>query len=93
MPTPKELKNQARTLKHVMAIGKNGITEGNVKLLQRELEQKGLVKVKLLRGFLGEGEAKLDRKEAGARLAKLGQGQLVQVVGNVVVLYRPMQRA
>ena len=69
-----------------MSVGKNGITAGTIIQLDKELERRGLVKVKLLRAFLGET---VDRKEAAAELAMKGRAKLVQVVGNVVVLHRP----
>ncbi len=80
----RKLRDEAKRLRPVMAIGKQGITQGSVQLLGRELEQKGLVKVKLLRSHLAER----DRHAAAAELAALGQATLVQVVGNVVVLYK-----
>lgn len=76
------LRREAQSLAPVMSIGKNGITAGSVTLLQRELDQKRLVKVKLLKAFV-DGN---DRKEAAQRLASFSGALLVQVVGNVVVL-------
>lgn len=90
-PQEKLLADQARSLKAVMNIGKNGMTQGSLQLLDRELDQRGLVKVKLLRSHL-EASGK-GRKEVAEELAMFAHARLVQVVGNVVVLYRPMKRA
>jgi RNA-binding protein len=85
-PRDKELVEKARYLRHVMAIGKSGVTEGSVNLLRRELEQKRLVKVKLLSNYLrASGRSRHDVAE---ELARLSGGRLVQVVGNVVVLHK-----
>ena len=80
------LRNQARNLIPVMAIGKNGITQGSVQQLEKELDVRGLVKVRLLKGYL-EGHT-IERKEGAAELAKLARATLVQIVGNIAVLYR-----
>ena len=86
-PRDKELVDKARYLSHVMAIGKNGVTEGSIKLLHRELEQKHLVKVKLLNNYLHASGR--NRHDVAEEVARLSGGRLVQLVGNVVVLYKP----
>jgi len=85
-PRDRTLKDKAKALKAVMVIGKNGITQGSITLLDRELEQKGLVKVKLLANYLRASGR--DRKEVAQELAALGCARLISLVGNVVVLYR-----
>jgi RNA-binding protein len=86
MATDKELADKARHLRHVMAIGKGGVTEGGITLLRRELEQKRLVKVKLLANYLrASGRSRHDVAE---ELARLSGARLIQLVGNVVVLHK-----
>ena len=85
-PSDKRLADEARSLKAVMNVGKNGLTAGAVALLRRELDQKRLIKVKILKGYL-DASGK-DRKEAAAEIASLGQARLVQLVGYAAVLYK-----
>lgn len=82
----RRLREEAKHLRPVMQIGKNGITEGSVKLLQRELEQKGLVKVKLLKAYLDATEKR--KQEVGEELARLTGAALIQVVGHTIILYK-----
>ncbi|RME30952.1 YhbY family RNA-binding protein, partial [Candidatus Woesearchaeota archaeon] len=79
---------RARTLQPIMSVGKNGITQGTVQLLDRELEQKQLVKVKLLRAFTQDH----NRKEAAAELARFTKSRVVLAVGNTIVFYRPRRQ-
>ncbi len=80
----KALRQKARTLQPIMSVGKNGLSPGLVALLDRELEQKSLVKVKFLRAFLHEH----DRRDAAAELARLTHSSLVLAVGNTAVFFR-----
>ncbi len=82
----KLLRDRARNIPHVMNVGKNGITAGTIKQLDKELDRTELVKVRFLRAALGEDG---DRKALAADLAMKARARLVQVVGNVVVLHRP----
>lgn len=79
----KRLRQEAQALKAVMSIGKNGITEGTITLLQRELEQKSLVKVKLLKGFIGR-----DQKEVAEELARFTKAKVIQMIGHTIILYK-----
>lgn len=81
-----DVRKQAKTLPAIMQVGKQGLTQGTVLLLDRELEQKGLVKVKFLRAFTGGDREKRD--EAAARLASLTTSQLILSVGNTATYYR-----
>lgn len=82
-----DLKKQAKALQPIMSIGKNGLTQGTVELLDRELEQKQLVKVKLLRAYLHEH----DRTEAAEELARFTQSRAILTVGNTITFYRARQ--
>ena len=66
----------------VVHVGKDGISEGLVAALDTALATHELVKVKL-----GES-AGADRRAIGAALAEASAGELVQVLGRTVLVYR-----
>ncbi len=66
----------------VVQVGKDGISEGLVAALDTALETHELVKVKL-----GEA-AGADRRALGAAVAEAVGGELVQVLGRTVLVYR-----
>jgi len=67
----------------VVQVGKDGLDDGLVAAVDRALTDHELVKVKV-----GEG-AGLDRHEAAEELARRTGSELAQVLGNIVLLYRP----
>ena len=66
----------------VVQVGKDGISEGLVAALDVALDTHELVKVKL-----GEA-AGADRRAMGAAVAEAAGGELVQVLGRTVLVYR-----
>ena len=66
----------------VVQVGKEGISEGLVSALDVALETHELIKVKL-----GEA-AGTDRRALGAAVAEAVGGELVQVLGRTVLVYR-----
>lgn len=77
-----EQKKAAQRLKPVLSIGKNGLTQGSLELINRELEQKSLIKIKVLKGGPQE------KQEVIARVTKELSCELVQSIGHVFVIYR-----
>jgi RNA-binding protein len=77
------LRGIARQLKTDVNVGKAGLSEGAIGHVQALLEQRELVKLRLL------DPAAQDRKQAAADLAQRAGAALVDVVGRVLVLYRP----
>ncbi|HEX6835620.1 MAG TPA: ribosome assembly RNA-binding protein YhbY [Polyangia bacterium] len=76
------LRGLGHHLEPVVQVGKDGISEGLVAALDVALETHELVKVKL-----GES-AGSDRKALGAAVAEAVGGELVQVLGRTVLVYR-----
>ncbi len=66
----------------VVQVGKDGISEGLVAALDVALDTHELIKVKL-----GES-AGADRRAIGAAVAEAAGGELVQVLGRTVLVYR-----
>lgn len=78
------LRALAHHLKPVVHIGKEGINESTIDATEEALHTRELLKLRVLDG------APEDARTAGRALAEsLENVELVQVIGNVVVLYRP----
>ena len=87
-PTPltgkqsRHLRALAHGLRPTVLIGKAGITDPLLSEIDAALLAHELIKVKVA------SDAPLETKEAGASLAEHSGGQVAQVIGHVVVLYR-----
>ena len=79
----RELRALAHHLDPVVQVGKGGVTRGLVAQVEKALLDHELVKVKVL------SEAPLDRKIAAAQLGSQTASDVVQLVGRIVVLYKP----
>jgi RNA-binding protein len=79
----RHLRALAHDMKPIVQVGKGGIDEGLLGALEQALADHELVKVKV-----GES-AGLDRHEAAENLATATKSQVAQVLGNIVLLYRP----
>lgn len=77
------LRSLAHGLRPVVNVGGDGLTEGIVQATVEALAEHELIKVKVQQGFEG------DRREAARELAEAAQADLTQVIGRVIVLYRP----
>ena len=85
MITPRErsaLRGVGNTLKPLLTIGKEALSESVLRQLDGLLEHHELVKIKLLK------TAEVDRHELADQLTAKAGAQLVQVIGRTVLLYR-----
>jgi RNA-binding protein len=78
----KQLRAIGHKLKPVVSIGGNGLSEAVIAELDRALEQHELIKVKLA---VGGREA---RTAVSAELCAVTGAQLVQSVGNIILVLR-----
>jgi RNA-binding protein len=76
------LKAQAQRLKATLKVGKEGLSPRLLVALGQLLGHHELVKVKF-------SDFKAQKKELAPQLAEKSHSQLIMMVGNVVVLYRP----
>lgn len=76
------LRGLGNTLKPLLQIGKDALSESALRQLVGLLEQHELVKIKLLK------TAEVDRHELADELAEKADAQLVQVIGRTMLLYR-----
>lgn len=77
----RRLKARAQKLKAVVRIGRHGLSEALLKGVEDALNHHGLIKVKF-------DDLKDRKKELAPRLAEKTGSEMIQRVGNVVVLYR-----
>ena len=81
----KTLRSLARQRETNIIIGKQGITEAVIKHIDTELSRHELIKIRLPKTIE-------DRKEAAGQLARATEASLIDLIGYVVVLYRPNEK-
>ncbi len=74
---------EGNRLKTEIWIGKDGISEGTLRTLENSFNTKELVKIKL------QESAPLNCKDSAERLCSRSGAELVQIIGNTLLLYRP----
>lgn len=79
----RHLRALGHALRPVAQVGKEGISDGMIAAVDRALADHELVKVKIAES------AGLDREDAAEELASRTESSVAQVLGNVVLLYRP----
>lgn len=77
-----KLRTMAQKIDPLIQIGKGGISENLLDSASNILDKRELLKVKLLRN------ADIEKEEAATALCQLLKAELVQQIGNVLVLYR-----
>jgi RNA-binding protein len=77
----RKLRSRAMTLPADLKLGKAGLTPEFLASLQALFNHRDLVKIRL-------ESFKEERKSLAPELARQAEAELVQLVGNVVVLYR-----
>lgn len=79
----RHLRALAHPLKPLVQVGKGGIDDGLVAAVDQALADHELIKVRV-----GENAA-ADRHDVAEELAGKTKSQIAQVLGNIVLLYRP----
>lgn len=77
-----ELRRKAMLLEPILRIGKNGLTESTVNEIKKLLNQRKLIKIKLLKSFVKDN----NKKTLAREIAEKTNAELIQQVGFVVVL-------
>jgi len=80
-----KLKREALILNPVAWVGKNGLTEQVKEEIKKQLKDKKLIKVKVLRSYIEEN--KVNKKDFALQLAQEVDAELVQKLGFIVILY------
>lgn len=83
----KRFRRIGHELKPVVMTGGQGLTEAVIAEIDRALEDHELIKVRI------NGEDREERAAAMAAVAAQCKAQAVQVIGKIVLLYRPARKA
>ncbi|MCH9645230.1 MAG: ribosome assembly RNA-binding protein YhbY [Proteobacteria bacterium] len=78
----KFLRSKGHSLKPVVMMGQHGLTEGVLAELDSSLETHELLKIKV------RGDDREDKQRIIDEILQKTQAHLVQVIGNVMVIYR-----
>lgn len=76
------LRSKAHHLKPIFQVGKGGVNENMVKQIAEALEARELIKVSVLQN------CEFDRDEVAEQLASGAKAELVQIIGNIIVIYK-----
>ncbi|NOX38395.1 MAG: ribosome assembly RNA-binding protein YhbY [Calditrichaeota bacterium] len=78
------LRARGNRLKPELWIGKEGISDGTIQTLENSFNTKELVKVKL------QENCPLSRHQVAEILCQRTGAELVQILGNTILLFRPL---
>jgi RNA-binding protein len=87
----RERKNKAAQSRPDVIIGKQGLYQSMVEELDRRLDEKEIIKVKMLR--TAERAEEAGRREIARRAAEATDARLLEVRGRTFILYRPKRKA
>jgi RNA-binding protein len=76
------LRSKAHHMKPLFQVGKQGVTDNLIEQLVDILEKRELIKVNLLQN------APLPKEEVSKQLAHQTGAQVIQIIGNTIVLYK-----
>lgn len=79
------LTSESHSLNPVVMVGSQGLTEGVSSAIDKALTDHQLIKVKFQ-------DFKEGRKEIARTMAIENHAQLVRVIGNIAILYRPAKK-
>ncbi len=77
----KQLKSQAHLLKPVIRVGQSGLTKSVLDEIELTLNTHELIKIKIR-------AEKEDRIQISAQIVKASQAELIQSIGQIIVIYR-----
>lgn len=81
------LKGLAMTMDPILQIGKSSLTPEITQAVDEALAARELIKIHVLKNCADDG------KELAATLAERTRSQAVQVIGKMIVLYKPAKEA
>ncbi|MFD1018831.1 ribosome assembly RNA-binding protein YhbY [Thalassobacillus hwangdonensis] len=76
------LRSEAHHLNPIFQVGKTGVNENMIAQIDEALEKRELIKVSVLQNCME------DKNEVAKELAEGARAELVQVIGNTIVLYK-----
>jgi len=69
-------------------VGKGGASQELLKEIEKQLDKREMVKVRILKSALEKGEA----EQIASRIAEQAEASLVEVRGHTFMLYKPRKR-
>lgn len=81
----KILSQAAQTLKPVIQIGQNGLTDAVLEKINQTIAVHELIKVKFL-------EFKEEKHDLAREISESCQAALVRIIGNIAIFYRPAEK-
>ncbi len=79
------LRSKAHHLSPIFQVGKGGVNDNLIKQIGEALEARELLKVSVLQN------CEEDRDDVATTLSKGARAELVQIIGNTIVLYKESQ--
>lgn len=76
------LRSSAHHLNPIFQVGKGGVNDNLIKQIIDALEARELIKVSVLQN------CEEDRNDVGLALSKGAKAELVQIIGNTIILYK-----
>lgn len=76
------LRSKAHHLNPIFQVGKGGVNDNMVKQIREALEARELIKVSVLQN------CEYDRNEVAEQLGAGAEAEVVQIIGNIIVLYK-----
>ena len=76
------LRNQAHHLNPIFQVGKSGVNPNMIQQLSHALEARELIKISVLQN------CEWDKNEIARNISEGTEAELVQIIGNTIVLYR-----
>ncbi|MFZ3576473.1 ribosome assembly RNA-binding protein YhbY [Virgibacillus sp. DJP39] len=76
------LRSKANRLKPIFQVGKTGVNDNMVEQISEALEKRELIKVSILQNCME------DKDTVASELVEGAQAELVQIIGNNIVLYK-----
>jgi RNA-binding protein len=76
------LRSKAHHLSPIFQVGKGGVNENMIKQINEALEARELMKVTVLQN------CEEDKDVIAAQLSEGAKAELVQIIGNIIVLYK-----
>ncbi|WP_062355664.1 ribosome assembly RNA-binding protein YhbY [Bacillus kwashiorkori] len=76
------LRSQAHHLQPIFQVGKGGVNENMINQISDALEARELIKISVLQN------CDVPKEEVAEQLASGAKAELVQVIGNTIVLYK-----
>ena len=78
------LRSKAKTIEPVVRIGKSGLTDSMIGEINKNLIKRRLIKIKLLKS----PDERKEKEELIKSIVEKTQSELVDSVGNIIVLYK-----